>query len=263
MTVNDEGVRIVTRSGTAGAPHGERARGGSRGGHVVRQPAPEGVRGEGPGRVLRRLPGRARRAARHREARDHGLHRPVRLRQDHAAPLLQPHERPHRVGPRRGHDPVPRRRPVRPGRLGGGGPPADRDGLPEAQPVPEVRLRQRGLRAPPARGQEAPGAGRDRRAVPAGCCALGRGPFQAQELGTRDVRWAAAAAVHRPGHRRGARGDPHGRALLGARPDRHRPHRGPDAGDQGAVHDRHRDPQHAAGGPGQRPHRLLHHRGQH
>ncbi len=29
-----------------------------------------------------------------------------------------------------------------------------------------------------------------------------------------------------------------------------------------AVHDRDRDPQHATGGPGQRPHRLLHHRGQ-
>ena len=28
------------------------------------------------------------------------------------------------------------------------------------------------------------------------------------------------------------------------------------------VHDRDRDPQHAAGRPGQRPHRVLHHRGQ-
>ena len=32
-----------------------------------------------------------------------------------------------------------------------------------------------------------------------------------------------------------ARGAADGRALLGARPDRHRPHRGPDAGAQGAV----------------------------
>ena len=29
-----------------------------------------------------------------------------------------------------------------------------------------------------------------------------------------------------------------------------------------AVHDRHRHPQHAAGRPRQRPHRVLHHRGQ-
>ena len=34
-------------------------------------------------------------------------------------------------------------------------------------------------------------------------------------------------------------------------------HRGPDARDQVAVHDRHRHAQHAAGHPGQRPHRLL------
>ena len=32
--------------------------------------------------------------------------------------------------------------------------------------------------------------------------------------------------------------------------------------DQGRVHDRHRHPQHAAGGPRQRPDRVLHHRGQ-
>ena len=35
---------------------------------------------------------------------------------------------------------------------------------------------------------------------------------------------------------------PHGRALLGARPDRDRRHRGPDEGDQVAVHHRHRHP---------------------
>ena len=38
----------------------------------------------------------------------------------------------------------------------------------------------------------------------------------------RPVRRPAAAAVHRPRHRGQPRGDPDGRALLGARPDRHR-----------------------------------------
>ncbi len=39
--------------------------------------------------------------------------------------------------------------------------------------------------------------------------------------------------------------------LLRPRPDRHGPDRGPDAGDQVQVHDRHRHAQHAAGDPGQ------------
>ena len=54
--------------------------------------------------------------------------------------------------------------------------------------------------------------------------------------------------VHRSGDRRRSRGDPHGRALLRARPHRHRSHRGSHGRDQGAVHDRDRHPQHAAGG---------------
>ncbi|CAO0832399.1 hypothetical protein SMICM17S_03278 [Streptomyces microflavus] len=41
------------------------------------------------------------------------------------------------------------------------------------------------------------------------------------------LRRSAAAAVHRPHHRGQARGDPHGRALLGPRPDRHRQDRRP------------------------------------
>ena len=65
--------------------------------------------------------------------------------------------------------------------------------------------------------------------------AVGRGQGPAQGLGPGPVRRPAAAAVHRPGHRRRARGAPDGRALLGARPDRHRAHRGPDAGDQGRA----------------------------
>jgi ABC-type sugar transport system ATPase subunit len=72
------------------------------------------------------------------------------------------------------------------------------------------------------------------------------------------LRRSAAATVHRQGDRRRAGGHPDGRAVLVARPDRHGPHRGADAGDQDEVHDRHRDPQHAAGGSGQRSHGVLH-----
>ena len=49
------------------------------------------------------------------------------------------------------------------------------------------------------------------------------GPARLQPLGR-----AAAAAVHRPGDRRRARGAADGRAVLGARPDLHAGHRGAD-----------------------------------
>ena len=110
--------------------------------------------------------------------------------------------------------------------------------------------------------QEAQRARRRRRAVAARRGAVGRGQGPPEELRSRPVGRSAAAAVHRQGDRRRAGGDPDGRAVLGPRPDRHRPHRGADAGDQDEVHDRHRDPQHAAGGPGQRSHGVLHHRDQ-
>ena len=78
-----------------------------------------------------------------------------------------------------------------------------------------------------------------------------------KQVGPGPVRRAGAAALHRPHARRRAGRRPDGRARLGPRPDRHRQDRGPDARDQVAVHDRHRHAQHAAGHPGQRPHRLL------
>ncbi len=58
--------------------------------------------------------------------------------------------------------------------------------------------------------------------------------------------------VHRARDRGRARGDPHGRAVLGARPDLDARHRGPHRGAQAGVHDRDRDPQHAAGVAGLR-----------
>ena len=151
-------------------------------------------------------------------------------------------------------------RPLRPGGRRGRGPPAHRHGVPEAQPVPQVDLRQRRLRPPHRQHEGQPR--RHRRAVAAQGGPVGRGQGPAQDAGHRDLRRPAAAAVHRPGHRHPARGHPDGRALLGPRPDRHHPHRGPDAGAQGRLHDRHRHPQHAAGGPGERHDRLLHRRGE-
>ena len=75
--------------------------------------------------------------------------------------------------------------------------------------------------------------------------------------GSGPVRRSAAAAVHRPRDRRRARRPADGRAVLRARPDLHAGHRGPDDRAQGALHDRHRHAQHAAGRAGERAHRLL------
>ncbi len=110
----------------------------------------------------------------------------------------------------------------------GRGPQADRHGVPEAEPVPEVDLRQHRLR-PPGAGPEA-GPRRARRARPAPRGALGRGQGPAPLQRLRHVRWPAAAALHRSLPRGRPRRHPHGRAVLGARPDLDREDRGPDAG---------------------------------
>ena len=122
---------------------------------------------------------------------------------------------------------------------------AHRHGLPEAEPVPEVDLRQHRLR--PARDGHEGRHGRDRRERAAPRRAVGRGQGPAEDQRVRHVGRPAAAPVHRPraGHR--ARRAADGRAVLGARPDLDRPHRGPDDGAQGELLDRHRHPQHAAG----------------
>ena len=181
------------------------------------------------------------------QARGDGAHRPVRLRQVDPAPDVQPDERP---GPELPVDrPGPPRRPgsVRQGRRPGRRPSTRRDGLPEAEPVPQVDLRERRVRAADQRlqGQD----GRARRAEPAPGGALGRGQGQAQGIGHGTVRRPAAAPVHRPDDRHRARGHPHGRAVLGARPAIDPPDRGAHGRAQEGLHDRHRHPQHAAGGP--------------
>ena len=60
-----------------------------------------------------------------------------------------------------GRDRLPRREPLRPQHRPGAGAQAHRDGLPEAQPVPEVDLRQHRVR--PARARHEGQHGRDRR----------------------------------------------------------------------------------------------------
>ena len=87
--------------------------------------------------------------------------------------------------------------------------------------------------------------------------ALGRGQGQAQDQRPVAVRRPAAAPVHRPRHRHRAQRAADGRALLGARPDRHAAHRGADARAEEGLHDRDRDPQHAAGDARRRHHRVL------
>ena len=68
---------------------------------------------------------------------------------------------------------------------------------------------------------------------------------------------AAAAPLHRPGAGDEPRGDPHGRARVGARPDLDDADRGPHGRAQEGLHDRDRDPQHAAGRAGRGHDRLL------
>ncbi len=100
-----------------------------------------------PERLVRAVARARRRQPRHLQERDHGDDRPLGLRQEHVHPLPEPDERSRagRQGRRQG--PLPRSRPLRLRRGPGRGPPADRDGVPAAEPVPEVDLRQRRLRA--------------------------------------------------------------------------------------------------------------------
>ena len=82
-----------------------------------------------------------------------GDHRPSGLRQEHVHPLPEPDERPHPGRFGRRHDPLPRRGPLRTRHRSGRGAAADRHGLPEAESVSEVDLRQRRLRTARARDE--------------------------------------------------------------------------------------------------------------
>jgi hypothetical protein len=139
------------RSGRSGAPHHLAIRvwrSPSSGGRIpVRTPWPPSERVGELRRIARRrgclVPGPAR--------LDRRAHRPIRFRQEHAAPLPEPPERSRARLPCRGQRVVPRRRSLRTGRRPGRGAHAHRPRLPATQPVPEVDLRQRRVRAPDAR----------------------------------------------------------------------------------------------------------------
>ena len=210
------------------------------------RPRARRLRAGGRPGLLRRQARGARRQLRHRQERDHRADRPVGLRQVHADPLPQPHERPDPERPRRGQGALPRPGPLRPGGRPGRGAQADRHGVPEAEPVPQVDLRQHRLR--PARARHEGRHGRDRRARAHAARAVGRGQGPPQDQRVRHVGRPAAAPLHRPLPGGRARRDPDGRALLGARPDLDRQDRGPDDGAEARLLDRDRHPQHAAGG---------------
>ena len=176
------------------------------------------------------------------------LHRAVGLRQVDASPLPEPDERPHRRREdRRARSSSTASRHLRARRRTSRDPQALRDGLPEVEPVPEDDLRERRLR-PPDPGRSTARASSTRlRAVPPERRPLGRGQGPPRGLGPRPFRRPDAAHLHRARDRRRARDPPDGRALLGARPDRDEQGRGAHLRAQGALHDRDRDAQHAAG----------------
>ena len=117
------------------------------------------------------------------------------------------------VGPPR----VPRPRPLRPRRRPDRGPAPHRHGLPEAEPVPEVDLRQRRVRAPHHRRARA--STRWSRARCSGARCGTRSRTSSRSRRSRSPAASSSASASR-GPRGRARRDPDGRAVLGARPDR-------------------------------------------
>ena len=126
--------------------------------------------------------------------RDHSVDRPFGVWQDDGPALSQPHERPDPEGQGRGDDPLPRNRPLRSQGRAGRGPQADRHGLPEAEPVPQVHLRQHRLRPSCRRIQGR--HGRAGRTVASTSGALGRGEARPQGVCDGALRRPAAASTY-------------------------------------------------------------------
>ena len=168
--------------------------------------------------LVQRHPRARGRLARHLPERGDGDHRPVRLRQEHVHPLLQPHERPdpERRGQGRGSsttaldlygpevDPVEVRK---------------RIGMVFQKPNPFPKSIYDNVAFGPARARLEEEPRRTRRARAQAGGALGRGQAPAQGERAQPLGRPAAAPLHRALPRRRARRDPHGRAGLRARPD--------------------------------------------
>jgi ABC transporter len=92
------------------------------------------------------------------------------MRQVDLPALLQPHARPLPGQPLRGRDPAlpGQYQPAAPGRRPDRGAHAGKHGVPEAQPVPEIDLRERGLRSAGAQRQQSLGPGREGRGLSGG-----------------------------------------------------------------------------------------------
>ena len=201
-------------------------------------------------RALRRQAGPARHFDRHPRSRRHLLHRTLGLRQVDLPALHQPHERHHRRRQGRRHDQARRRGHLRSHARRGRTARPHRHGVPEAQSLPQVDLRKRRLwpQDPwPRPHQDRPR--RNRRLLAPQGRPLRRGQGSPQRARHRPLRWPAAAPLHCPRHRRRPRSHPDGRALLGARSDRHRHHRRADRRTARELHHRHRHPLDAAGRP--------------
>ena len=211
-----------------------------------------------PQRLLRRLPRRARRQPRLRPQRDHRADRSVGLWQVDRPALPQPDERPRRRRARRGRGASTT---ARTSTRKGVDPIAVRThiGMVFQKPNPFPKSIYDNIAyGPRVTGMKVDNMDDLVEEALRGCRALGRGQGQAQAVGVRPLRRSAAAALHRADDRHQARRDPDGRAVLGARPDRHRARRGPDDGAARRLHDHHRHPQHAAGGPRLGPDGVLH-----
>ena len=189
--------------------------------------------------------------------RDHRADRPVGLRQVDVHPLPEPDERPDPDRPRRGPGRLPRRRTSTTPRID----PVQvrkRIGMVFQKPNPFPKSIYDNI----AFGPRVVGMKGDMdeivesRPAPRGAVGRGQGPPEDERV--RHVRRPAAAPVHRPRARHRARRAADGRAVLGAGPDLHRAHRGPDDGAQAELLDRHRHPQHAAGGARVGQDRVLH-----
>ena len=180
--------------------------------------------------LLRRQPRHQGRGRRHRRQDRHRLHRPLGLRQVDLPALPQPDERHDRHRPRRGRHPARRRGHLRQRAS------TRCSCAPRSAWCSRSRTRSRSRStttwptAPASTAWPAtrPSWTRSSRRALRRAALWNEVKDRLQAPGHRPVGRPAAAPVHRPRRRDRARGAADGRAVLGARPDRHRPGRGAD-----------------------------------